>query len=53
MKKVQNTPEWKEYIQQTSQTDTFLVGDAFAKFIKEDIERTHKIAVDQGWLVSK
>src|SRR3954465_11842270 len=53
MKKVQSTPEWKEYIQQTSQTDTFLAGDAFDKFIKEDIERTHKIAAEQGWLVSR
>jgi putative tricarboxylic transport membrane protein len=53
MKKVQDTPEWKEYIQQTSQTDTFLAGDAFDKFIKEDIERTHKVAAEQGWLISR
>src|SRR3954463_4630662 len=53
IKKVQGTPEWKEYIQQTSQTDTFLAGDAFDKFIKEDIERTHKVAAEQGWLVSR
>jgi putative tricarboxylic transport membrane protein len=53
MKKVQNTPEWKEYIERTSQTDTFLTGDAFGKFIKEDIERTQKIAADEGWLVAK
>ena len=51
MKKVQATPEWKEYIERTSQTDTFLTGDAFNKFIKEDIERTRKIAAEQGWLV--
>ena len=30
MKKVQATPEWKEYIEQTSQTDTFLTGDAIS-----------------------
>ena len=52
MKKVQGTPEWKEYIERTSQTDTFLTGEAFGKFIKDDIERTHKIAADEGWLVS-
>jgi tripartite-type tricarboxylate transporter receptor subunit TctC len=52
MNKVQSTPEWKEYIERTSQTDTFLTGEAFGKFIKEDIERTRKIAADQGWLVS-
>jgi tripartite-type tricarboxylate transporter receptor subunit TctC len=52
MKKVQSTPEWKEYIERTSQTDTFLTGDAFSKFITEDTERTRKIAADEGWLVS-
>jgi putative tricarboxylic transport membrane protein len=52
MKKVQATPEWKEYIERTSQTDTFLTGEALNKFIKEDIERTRKIAADEGWLVS-
>src|SRR3979409_349785 len=52
MKKVQATPEWKEYIERTSQTDTFLIGDAFSKFITEDTERTRKIAADEGWLVS-
>ncbi|HEX9462442.1 MAG TPA: tripartite tricarboxylate transporter substrate binding protein [Alphaproteobacteria bacterium] len=51
MKKVQGTPEWKEYIERTSQTDTFLVGDAFVKFMNEDIERVRKIAAEQGWLV--
>jgi tripartite-type tricarboxylate transporter receptor subunit TctC len=52
MKKVQATPEWKEYIERTSQTDTFLTGEALGKFIKDDIERTHKIAADEGWLIS-
>ena len=31
MKKVQATPEWKEYIESSSQTDTFLTGDDFAE----------------------
>jgi tripartite-type tricarboxylate transporter receptor subunit TctC len=52
MKKVQGTPEWKEYIERTSQTDTFLTGETFSKFIKDDIARTHKIAADEGWLIS-
>jgi putative tricarboxylic transport membrane protein len=52
MKKVQNTPEWKDYIDRTSQTDTFLTGDALAKFIAEDIARTREIAAQEGWLVS-
>ena len=53
MKKVQATPEWKDYIEKSSQTDTFLAGDDFAKFMKDDIERVHRIATEQGWLVSQ
>jgi putative tricarboxylic transport membrane protein len=52
MKKVQQAPEWKEYIERTSQTDTFLAGDAFQKFIAEDIERWRKVGAEEGWLVS-
>lgn len=52
LKKVQATPEWKDYIERSVQTDTFLVGDAFAKFIAEDIERVRKVAAEEGWLVS-
>jgi putative tricarboxylic transport membrane protein len=51
MKKVQATPEWKEYIERSSQVDTFLAGDAFVKFMNEDVERNRKIAAEQGWLV--
>lgn len=52
MKKVQSQPEWKEYIERTSQSDTFLVGGEFQKFITDDITRVHKIAEENGWLVN-
>src|SRR6266540_2392137 len=52
MRKVQATPEWKEYIERTSQTDTFLTGAEFDKFMKEDIEHVRKVAAEQGWLVN-
>lgn len=52
MRKVQDTPEWKEYVERTSQTDTFLTGDALSKFIADDITRTHDVAAEEGWLVS-
>lgn len=52
MKKVQATPDWKEYVERTSQTNVFLTGDAFAKFMAEDIEHVRKVAADQGWLVA-
>lgn len=52
MKKVQAAPEWKEYIERSSQTDTFLTGASFQKFIDEDIERVRKVAAEEGWLVA-
>jgi tripartite-type tricarboxylate transporter receptor subunit TctC len=52
MKKVQATPDWKEYIERTSQNDAFLSGAAFQKFIDEDLERTRQVAAEQGWLVT-
>jgi putative tricarboxylic transport membrane protein len=52
MRKVQATPEWKEYIERTSQTDTFLTGAEFDKFMNEDIEHVRKIAAEHGWLVN-
>jgi tripartite-type tricarboxylate transporter receptor subunit TctC len=52
MKKVQATPEWKDYIEKSSQTNVFLTGAEFDKFMAQDIERVHKVAADQGWLVS-
>jgi tripartite-type tricarboxylate transporter receptor subunit TctC len=53
MRKVQDTPEWKDYIERTSQTSTFLTGEDFNKFMAEDIEHIRKIAAEQGWLVSR
>ncbi|HEX2135540.1 MAG TPA: tripartite tricarboxylate transporter substrate-binding protein [Microvirga sp.] len=50
MKKVQATPEWKEYIERTSQNDSFMTGAEFQKFITDDLERTRQVAVEQGWL---
>jgi tripartite-type tricarboxylate transporter receptor subunit TctC len=52
MKKVQATPEWKEYIERTSQTSSFLTGAAFDKFMADDIERTRRIAAEQGWAIA-
>ncbi len=51
MKKVQATPEWKDYIEKTSQVDTFLTGDAFDTFIKEDLDHLKQVAAEQGWLI--
>ncbi|MGY4470046.1 tripartite-type tricarboxylate transporter receptor subunit TctC [Bradyrhizobium sp. LB9.1b] len=51
MKKVQATLDWKDYIEKSSQIDTFLTGTEFDNFIKEDLERVRLVASEQGWLV--
>ena len=43
--------DWKDYIEKTSQVDTFLTGAAFDDFIKQDLERVKQVAGEQGWLV--
>src|SRR5215475_7953092 len=51
MKKVQATPEWKDYIEKTSQVGTFLTGADFDNFIRQDLEHLKQVASEQGWLV--
>jgi len=51
MKKVQATPEWKDYVEKSSQTNTFLAGDDFNKYMAHDIEQWHKVVVEEGWQV--
>ena len=53
MKKVQETPEWKEYLERTQQTGVFVSGNDLQKLIKEDLERTRKIGAEQGWLTGR
>jgi len=48
---VQATPEWKDYIEKTSQVNTFLTGAGFDNFIKHDLEHVKQVAAEQGWLV--
>jgi len=50
LRKVQATPEWKEYLERTQQTTTFASGAAFEKLMADDIERTRRIGVEQGWV---
>jgi len=51
MKKVQATAEWKDFIEKSSQTNTFLAGDALTKYMAQDLETWRKIATEEGWLV--
>lgn len=50
LKKVREQPEWKEYIERTSQTDKFLTGDAFKRFIADDEAKVRKVFEKEGWL---
>ena len=51
MKKVQATPEWKDYVEKSSQSQVFLTGKEFTDYMNQDSERVHKVAEEQGWLV--
>lgn len=53
MRKVQATPEWKEYLEKTQQTGVFVAGNDLQKLIKEDLDRTRKIGAEQGWLTGR
>ena len=51
LKKVSETPEWKEYIERTSQTNRFLAGEELKRFIAEDDVKTSKVFEREGWIV--
>jgi tripartite-type tricarboxylate transporter receptor subunit TctC len=51
MRKVAETPEWKDYVTRTAQTGRVLVGGDLTKFIDEDYARFQTVFKEQGWLV--
>ncbi len=50
-KKVSETPEWKDYIERTSQTARFLSGEDLKKFVAEDDAKNRKVFEQEGWVV--
>jgi tripartite-type tricarboxylate transporter receptor subunit TctC len=52
LKKVTETPEWKDYLERTAQTGRFMAGADFKAFIEEDEKRTRKVYEEEGWLVN-
>lgn len=52
MTKVRATPEWRDYIERTAQTDRFLDAKGLAAFIAEDEPRAREIFREEGWLVN-
>ena len=51
MRKVAETPEWKEYLARTAQTGRVLIGADLSKFVDEDYARFQAVFKEQGWLV--
>lgn len=49
MKKVSETPEWQEYIGNTSQTGRFLSGEELDRFIASSETSTVEVFKSQGW----
>jgi putative tricarboxylic transport membrane protein len=46
--KMHATPAWKNVLEQRKWSDTFLSGDAFSKFLLEDIATTETVMKDLG-----
>lgn len=52
MKKVSETPEWKKYLADTSQSGTYMSGADFSAFIKKDESDVSEVLKREGWLAN-
>ena len=50
-RKVSETPEWKEYIERSSQTGGFMGGEELKNYTTKDAERASGVFKREGWLV--
>ncbi|HSI41397.1 MAG TPA: tripartite tricarboxylate transporter substrate binding protein [Xanthobacteraceae bacterium] len=50
--KVRQTPEWKEWLERTSQSESYVTGAAFAEIIKQDEAKNRVQFAEDGWLVN-
>jgi tripartite-type tricarboxylate transporter receptor subunit TctC len=51
LKKVSETPEWKEWTERNLQTPRFLSGKALTDFFATDEAKNKKVLEAQGWIV--
>lgn len=51
LRKVSQTPEWKEWTERNLQTPRFLSGKQFADFIAADDLKSRQVIEAQGWMV--
>lgn len=52
MRKVSETPEWKDYVQRTSQTAVFLPPEQMRPLMQREEEAAREIYGAEGWLVN-
>ena len=51
LKKVSESPEWREYAERTVQTARFMAGDELKSFIADDDSKNKKVFEREGWIV--
>ncbi|MGN6549856.1 MAG: Bug family tripartite tricarboxylate transporter substrate binding protein [Pararhizobium sp.] len=51
-KKVSETPEWKAYVERTSQSGEFMTGAAFEQFRKDNAADVSKVFKAEGWAIN-
>lgn len=52
LREVGETPEWKDYVAKTGQTDGFLAGSDFQKLIERNEGDSRQIFEKEGWMVN-
>lgn len=50
--KVRQSPEWKQWLERSSQSEAFVTGAAFADVIKQDEAKNRVQFAEYGWLVN-
>jgi tripartite-type tricarboxylate transporter receptor subunit TctC len=50
MAKVQQTEEWKAYVERTAQTQVFMTGDELRQYIAQDTAKAYEVYKREGWL---
>lgn len=51
LNKARETPEWKDYVERTAQTNKFLTNGDFQSFLSSDEARARQVFEKEGWLV--
>ena len=52
LKKVRETPEWKEFMQNGAFNQSFMIGDEYAKWVEKEAQRHQTLMKEAGFLAS-